>query len=293
MSNLIAPTPKTRRLRFSLRAGLGTIAVFAVLFAMLDYWLLAPYRGEQRAAAALVQLGGKVLLVEESQGWIRRYAGPDIFDTRVAAVIDLSHSRITDRDLVHLRAFHHFGQISLADTEISNAGLEHLRDVVAGRFVDLSRTRVTDVSSLFGNRRFDHPLGLKLSGNRIARGAFHFPEPKLGCPLQDLDLSDTDVSDQTLAELPDAMRSLFKLDLSGTNVTDAGLEHLLRLEGLTTLGLGRTKVTPEGVARLKARWKGPGPLSITTGNARSPIIIYATFPEVSLAAAAASRLQHS
>ncbi len=83
--------------------------------------------------------------------------------------------------------FHHSGQISLSDTEISNAGLEHLHDVVAGRFVDLSRTRITDVSSLFGNRRSDHPLGLKLSGNRIAPGAFNFPQPKLGCPMQELD----------------------------------------------------------------------------------------------------------
>jgi hypothetical protein len=281
VSNSIATTPtrRARRLRFSLRAGIATIAVFAVLFAMLDYWLLAPYRNEQKAAAALVGLGGKVLLVEHSQGWIGRHVGPDLFDTRVAAIVDLSHSQITDRDLVHLRAFHHVGQISLSDTEISNAGLEHLRGFVAGRFVDLSRTKITDVSSLFSNWRLDHPLGLKLSGNRIARGAFHFPEPKLGCQLQDLDLSETDASDQTLAELPDAMRSLFRLDLSGTNVTDAGLEHLLRFEELTTLGLSRTKVTPEGVARLKARWKGVGPLAITTGNARSPIIIYAEFPK--------------
>jgi hypothetical protein len=97
--------------------------------------------------------------------------------------------------------------------------------------------------------------------------------------LQDLDLSDTDASDQTLAELPDSMDSLSTLDLSGTNVTDAGLEQLRRLEGLTTLALDRTKVTPEGVARLNARWKGRGLLSITTGNSRSPIIIYATFPK--------------
>jgi hypothetical protein len=97
--------------------------------------------------------------------------------------------------------------------------------------------------------------------------------------MQELDLSDTDASDQTLAELPDAMPGLFRLDLSGTNVTDAGLESLLRLQKLTTLGLSRTKVTPEGIARLKARWKGLGPLSITTGNARSPIIIYAAFPK--------------
>ncbi len=205
-----------------MRAGLGTIAVFAVVFALLDYYVRTPYRAEQRAAAALVQLGGKVFLVEHTQGWVRRYAGPNIFDTRVAAIIDLSHSRVTDADLVHLRAFDHFGQISLSDTEISNAGLEHLRHVVVGRFIDLSRTRVTDVSCLFDNRALDQPSGLKLSGNRIAR-AFHFPEP-CWCPLQELDLSETDASDQTLEELSNGMRNLSKLDLSGTNVTDAGLD---------------------------------------------------------------------
>ena len=98
------------------------------------------------------------------------------------------------------------------------------------------------------------------------------------CPLQDLDLSETDASDQTLEEFHEGMLNLSKLDLSGTNVTDAGLDSLLRLEGLTTLGLSRTKVTPEGVARLKARWKGRVPLAITTGTARSPIITYAPFP---------------
>ncbi len=75
------------------------------------------------------------------------------------------------------------------------------------------------------------------------------------------------------------MGGLTRLDLSGTSVTDTGLDRLLRLQGLTTLGLSRTKVTPEGVARLKARWKGRSPLSITTGNARVPIITYAAFPK--------------
>lgn len=40
----------------------------------------------------------------------------------------------TDSDLVHLRAFDHVGQLSLAYTNVGNAGLEHLQHVVAGRF---------------------------------------------------------------------------------------------------------------------------------------------------------------
>jgi len=80
VGNSIAPTPRTHRLRIGLRAGLGTIAVFAVLFALVDYWVRAPYRDEQRAAAVLVKLGGSVLLVEDSRGWVRIHVGPDIFD---------------------------------------------------------------------------------------------------------------------------------------------------------------------------------------------------------------------
>jgi hypothetical protein len=262
-----------------LRASLGAVAGLALVLALVDYWLLRSYRNEQRAAAALVERGGKVLLVQDRQSWLWKRLGPDVFDLRVAAVVDLSHSNITDADLVHVRAFDHFGQLTLSDTAISDAGLEHLRHVVAGRFIDLSRTRVTNVSSLFGNQFMDQPFGLKLSGNQIARGAFHFPEPNLMCMLQHLDLSETNASDQTLAELPRQMGSLSMLDLSGTNVTDAGLDSLLRYEGLTTLGLGRTKVTPAGVARLKAQWKGRFPLTITTGPARVPIITYAEFPK--------------
>ena len=273
MSEPIVAVPrKSRRLRSGLRAGLGAIALVAVALALIDYVFRAPYRAEQRAASALVQLGGNVILVDDTQGWLRKCLGLDLFDMRVAAVIDLSHSRVTDADLVHLRAFDHFGALNLSDTEISNAGLEHLRPVVAYRFIDLSRTRITDTSSLFGNSALKQPSGLRLSGNRVANGAIF--SGRTWCPLQELDLSETDANDQTLKKFPEGLGNLSKLDLSGTNVTDAGLDSLMRLEGLTSLDLTGTKVTAEGVARLKARWKGRLPLKVATGTTRLPIMHY-------------------
>src|SRR5262249_10314703 len=125
---------KIHRPRLSLRTALGAVAILAMTLALLDAWLLAPYRAEQHAAAALMQLGGKVVLVDAAPRWFRSYVGEDLLTMRVAASIDLSHSRVTDADLVHLLAFRHFGQLNLSDTLVSDAGLVHLRRVVDGRF---------------------------------------------------------------------------------------------------------------------------------------------------------------
>jgi hypothetical protein len=254
-----------RRLRFGLRTALGAVAVFSVGLALLDARLLAPYRTEQRAAAALRRLGGKVVLVDDAPKWLRGYVGEDRLNLSVVSVVDLSHTPVTDADLIHFRAFHHCRQINLSDTQVSNAGLAHLSQTTrqaVGRWLDLSRTRVTDVSVLFGEMSFDQPERLNLSGNRIAR--VEIPRRRW-CPLQELDLSDTDADDRTLESLPDGLVNLFHLDLCGTNVSDDGLWSLLRMESLERLTLIDTNVTPAGVARLKSRWRGKKPPTVLTG----------------------------
>ena len=160
---------KPRWLQFGLGTVLGTVAVFAVTIAWLNARLLAPYQAEQHAAAALTRLGGKVVMVDHAPRWLRYFVGKDIFNMNVAAVVDLSHSQLTDSDLVYLPAFHHCGDINLSDTRVSNAGLTHLSKMAGGRWLDLSRTRVTDVSVLFSDISVDQPSRLNLSGNRIAR----------------------------------------------------------------------------------------------------------------------------
>jgi Leucine Rich repeat len=278
MSVNVAPKTASRRFRFGLRTGFGAIAIVALAFGLLDYWIRGPYRAEQRAAVVFTRLGGRVILVDDTQGWLFKHIWPGLLDLRVAAVVDLSHSRVTDNDMVHLRAFDHFGQINLSDTAIGNEGLEQIRQVVGDRFIDLSRTRITDTSALFGDRWRDHPLGLRLSGNQVANGTI-IPPLKVFCQLQALDLSDTDADDATLAKIPVGLSSLNHLDLSGTNVTDSGLDSLIKLEGLTKLDLGRTKVTAEGIARLKARWKGRRPLAVAKGATRFPIPPYGSVPK--------------
>jgi hypothetical protein len=262
----LARKVKPRRLQLGLGTALVAVAVLAVAIARLNAWLLAPYQAEQHAAAALTQLGGKVVMVDHAPRWLRYFVGKDLFNMEVASVVDLSHSRVTDSDLAYLAAFRHCGLVNLADTQVSNAGLTHLSKMVGGQWLDLSRTRVTDVSVLFGSGSVnfvDHVSSLKLAGNRIAR--VEMPRRRWS-PLFVLDLSDTDADDGTLASLSDGLVNLFDLNLSGTKVSDDGLSSLLRMEGLSKLNLIDTQVTAAGVARLKSRWRYRRPLTIFTGT---------------------------
>ena len=63
---------------------------------------------------------------------------------------------------------------------------------------------------------------------------------------------DPRTSDESLAPLR-CLRSVKKLHLDGTQVTDAGLAHLERLPELRLVSLKETRVTEEAVARLRER----------------------------------------
>lgn len=68
----------------------------------------------------------------------------------------------------------------------------------------------------------------------------------------EVDLANTDVADDGIAQLlPDAGR-ITKLDLSGTDITDAGLAQLVKLSNLRVLKLNETEVTNKGLELLTA-----------------------------------------
>jgi internalin A len=65
-----------------------------------------------------------------------------------------------------------------------------------------------------------------------------------------VDLRGTQITDAGLEHLK-GLTSLKSLYLNGTQITDAGLEHLKVLNSLTQLNLGRTKITDAGLEHLK------------------------------------------
>jgi hypothetical protein len=90
-----------------------------------------------------------------------------------------------------------------------------------------------------------------------------FPQarlPEVAIPFG-LDLSRSDVTDAGLKELA-GLRNLARLMLVRTPVTDAGLKELRRLNNLTALNLSQTKVTDAGVKEL-ASLKNLATLDVT------------------------------
>lgn len=72
--------------------------------------------------------------------------------------------------------------------------------------------------------------------------------------LQGLDLTDTQVSDAGMEHLK-GLTKLHILGLGGTQVSDAGLEHLKGLANLEVLSLGGTQVSDAGLEHLKGLTK--------------------------------------
>lgn len=80
-----------------------------------------------KAKAAVEELGG--LVVEELPP---------------SPIVALSHTKITDRDLICLKGFPKIGALFLSDTRVTDAGLAHLQGFDGPIILHLSGTRVTD-----------------------------------------------------------------------------------------------------------------------------------------------------
>ena len=102
-------------------------------------------------------------------------------------------------------------------------------------------------------------------GARIARIGFVRRDQSVGrfllaffdssyvhAPLYKLDFSGTELSDEELAQVL-SIEHVRELNLSGTKITDAALRHLVQWEFLERLDLSATAVTDEGVLQLSGQ----------------------------------------
>jgi hypothetical protein len=213
------PRRKRRWLQFGLGTLLGLLTLVAVVLA-----LVVNAAGRQRRAVALVErMGGQVYYDQaetEVPVWLRDLLGEYYF--RSAIDIDLDGTKVSDRDLEHLKGLTALQSLSLYGTPVSDAGLAHLQGLTGLEWLNLGGTRVTDA------------------------GLVHIKDLT---GLRELYLSDTDVSDAGLAHLK-GLAALQWLFMDGTQVSDAGLVHLKGLTRLQRLYLARTKVSDPGLAHL-------------------------------------------
>jgi hypothetical protein len=184
---------------------------------------------EQRIAAKLEKIGanvelhgGKIIGVG-----LREMRGTDAVLELVGQLSDVVHldlflSDLTDAGLKHLRGMHSLRRVAMGGTKITDAGLEHLEGLTELEYVGLRADNVTDA----GLARLQ-----KLTA------------------LTELTLSESKVTDVGLARL----KGLTKMDylrIDQTAITDVGLKHLHVMTQLKRLDIGGCKTTPQGQARL-------------------------------------------
>jgi len=124
-----------------------------------------------------------------------------------ATVVDLSLTEISDAGLKHLKTIPYLFALMLGRTEVSDAGMVHLEGHVNLKALQLTETQVTDAG-------LAHLTGMT--------------------ELAKLELADTRVSDAGLQHVK-GMTNLITLHLGETQITDAGLEHLRALTKLKEL----------------------------------------------------------
>ena len=191
------------------------------------------------AVAAIKKLGGIVKLDEISGEVIR---------------VSLINSRITDAGLVHLKALTSLKRFWLYGPQITDAGLEHLKGLTnLKRFLHCN-TQITDAG-------LEHLKGLaKLTTLRhVTQVDLMFLSwicyGEYSGKSVDPQVMGTDATLELLSFFPPSiLAKLTSLRLTGPQITDAGLEHLKGLTGLTnltTLYLNNMQITDAGLEHLK------------------------------------------
>jgi Leucine-rich repeat (LRR) protein len=135
----------------------------------------------------------------------------------------IEETQVTDAGLEHLNVLGELRGLSLQDSKVTDAVLEHVKELTSLEFLVLSGTQVTGA------------------------GLEHVKELT---SLEFLELSGTQVTDAGLEHLK-GLSDLQILGLGDTKISDVGLEHLEGLRSLKDLRLDNTQVTDAGVNELR------------------------------------------
>jgi len=165
--------------------------------------------------------------------------------------VEFGDRKIHDADLVHLMPLTKLTSLQLEGTEILSK--RHLKGLVSLETLDLENARVYDLE-LISLIVLPNLQTLNLTKCSFLNRNGTFPLKKLS-GLKTIGLSRTNFDDTDLELLTQnkglASLDLRTLNLSQTNITNAGLKNLRGLHSLTLLNLNQTNTTKKSVQRLQ------------------------------------------
>ena len=234
-----------------------------LLLMALGIWLGLTFnrvRQQRAAVSRILELGGKVQFAHEvvamrnrsrpkqpvvpGPPWLRRWLGPEFFDTVVW--VRLANTAVTDEDLRLVAKLDRMEFLALNSTSISDAGLFELRHCRRLKSLSLSETRVTG-DGLRHLANMPDLAGLSFWKTSVGdEGLYHLRGNR---SLVSLELSETQVTSQGIRHLRKC-DSLDHLGLSDTAVDDTALETFLLLRSLATLEVTGTKISGRGLHAL-------------------------------------------
>lgn len=219
------------------------------------------------AAARLEQLGA-VVDVRTSQdgeqylevkmlgpGYQREWKGGREGFKHLAALDNLRSLRVqdvdqfTDDEMPYLKRLPSLRSLYLVRTQVTDDGLARLKDLAGLEFLGIISNKLTDraLAHISGLRKLK---SLRLDDSRISdKGLRKLKEDHVLDGLEFLVLSGTKITDAGLEHL-DGLGNLKSLYLRDTQVTDRGLEQLSRLPRLEKLILSNTRVSDAGLTHL-------------------------------------------
>lgn len=251
--------------RYSLR-----MLLLAVFVCSLGFGWLAYARNQSQQQWALLQnierVGGSYTPFLKDlpvPSWLKRFLGIEM-PARVKWVV-FEDSKVTDQDLAQLagQPFENLDELDIDGTQITDAGLLHVKRFSKLRGLHADNTKITDAG-------LAHLSGMpsliilnientQVSGKGIACLA-DLPELRL------LNLNKTPITDSDLSYLK-GIKNLKHLSLENTRITDAGVIHLLQLKQLETLRISGTQISENGI--LELRNSNPNLNVITAENTRA------------------------
>ncbi|HEV3003157.1 MAG TPA: hypothetical protein VGX78_01795 [Pirellulales bacterium] len=161
--------------------------------------------------------------------------------------LDLNSLPITDAGLVHLAKLTQLQSLNLRGTKVLGPGLAHLRGLHRLNELFLDGTSVGDVSlAPLGELQSLDALGLgrtKITDDGVARLAAFVPK------ISRLDVSGCQITDAGLEHIGKLHNWI--LNLASTSITDDGLMLLADQHHLWSLDVSKTRVTAEGINRFQ------------------------------------------
>ena len=156
---------------------------------------------------------------------------------------------VSDDELRHLVKIPSLSRLDLQQTPITDTGLENLRGHPGLMYVNLSGTDVNGAgipALVAGQLEIDLNLRKTKLIDDFMPGFVALNQ----IPIVNLDLSDTDITDEALTYLA-SIKTLADLKIAGTSITDEGLEYLVNLASLKALDVSETKCTEKGIREIE------------------------------------------